>query len=94
MTEEVSWARSVWERTSGFIHFTDVHMFAGLRAVDDDTRGIEMFLGPTDDHLDEKSWEELLAAFQDSSRLTLSLIDSWCQHKERLEPGIPKDAAT
>ena len=82
LTEGIPWAHKVWDKTSAFVHFTDVHMFAGLRALDEGTRTVGMMIGPKDDHLDADSWDELLSAFEESSRLVYSLIDGWREHKD------------
>lgn len=78
-TQKFSWLPETYRRLSGFVHFSDAHIFATVTALTDD--GFHFELSATDDHYPESSWVEILECFLEVSDFLLDMLRDWIERK-------------
>lgn len=63
LSTEYPWIEDLYEKTSGYIHLSDKHFYNALISLGspDDTK-IEMYIGPTDQIIDSKIYENAIEA--------------------------------
>jgi len=75
------WLPSVYERTSGYIHFSGAHMFSPIAEVRKDAREVEYVIGETDTNYPESSWLEVVECFNDATDIFLHYLAGWVRTK-------------
>jgi hypothetical protein len=83
MTETHSWVRTVYDSTSGEIHFSEKQFFASVQIVADAEVGgkITMHLGPRDTKYPEFSWVEVVACFSDLFDIFSEIVKNYIASK-------------
>ena len=77
--EEYEWIPRVYERTSGYVHFSATHIMAALSPTEDpaDSTGIEMKISAIDKPLPESLYIEACDAFCSSTEVLLEYVRAW-----------------
>ena len=73
--EQHSWIPQVYERASGFVHFSNKNVFAVLDEVDE-SGSTMLNIGHGGANLSEQLFEEMAAAFHHVSKIAIDLVDS------------------
>lgn len=73
----------VYEHTSGYVHFSNQHIYAALRLKGNEGR-FEMKLDGTDSFDSEHPYLEMMAAFAEITSRLLSLVRSWGEAKSQM----------
>lgn len=75
------WVREVYKETSGFIHFSDKHMFGPVTGVGDEAGTVEFLVSEVDAHVPLKHWLELVACFNETTSAIGGALASWTDTK-------------
>ncbi|MCY4421278.1 MAG: hypothetical protein OXC42_08575 [Gammaproteobacteria bacterium] len=80
------WIEFVYEKTSGYIHLSNTHIFSTLEKDDQMEKGHYLFkLGASDNDLPDELYLEAIAAFRESTIILVQHIDGWTFTKENPE---------
>jgi hypothetical protein len=77
LAELYPWVSKVYAETSGLVHFTSRHIFAGVRKVDDAHRTVHFLIGAKDPPRPDEDYFEVLDCFFEAMRITAILICGW-----------------
>lgn len=81
MTKTYPWVRTVYDLTSGEIHFSEKQFFASIHSLDEDTRMMRMEIGPSDIKFPEWSWIEVVTCFSKLCEILVQTVASYASHK-------------
>jgi len=81
------WIPRVYDKTSGFVHLSDVHMAKTLsldtKTAKDNTLGtLKISIGGSEPRFSDESIIEMLDAFYASTNVFLHLVHQWVFNKE------------
>lgn len=82
---EESWIQKVYRETSGYIHFSEKHIFNTIRPAKDIDMTVEMVIAKDDPFIPDNIYIEILDAFSYSTELLLKYIKGWIFTKENPE---------
>ena len=83
LTADYPWARSVYEATSGYMHFSEQQIFDSIFSVgSDEERTINFVLAHEDDKFAEVSWEEVVACFNHLTAILADLVEQYGHVKQ------------
>jgi len=89
LAEEYDWVPSVYDRTSGYIHFSAVHMMSAHRAgPNDDSSSVGTLfskISATDHDLPEQIYIEAVEAFCAATEILLKYVEGWAFTKANPE---------
>ncbi len=76
---ELPWIPRVYERTSGYIHLSSVHIFSAISSVGDhaEARTFEVKISEFDKPLPTEIYIEAIDAFAESTRVLLRYVYGW-----------------
>lgn len=81
------WVSSVYEITSGFIHFSDKHIFS-MAFVRDLEGSMDIFISDSDENISDDLFADLCVAFLESTRLLLHFACEWFGVKQRKQHSL------
>jgi hypothetical protein len=91
LVEELSralpWVKSVYERTSSFIHLSDIHIFSAIESVDDQGN-VHFRISPKGKEISSELYLEAINAFIECLKMIIFFLDSWAQVKDN--PKLPE----
>lgn len=79
-TERYPWMESVYDETSGFIHFSNKHIKSTMSLSDEDDM-IETFLGKTDNKVSNKNKLEAIMCMVETCNAIAEAIFGWIETK-------------
>jgi len=82
--ERHAWLKPVYDRASGWVHFSPTHVFLGTQA---DQGKFVQHLPLQPDTLDEKLLAEMLGAMTQATGELLDYLELWGEHKQRIAAG-------
>lgn len=83
LSSQFSWMPKVYKSTSGYIHFSNAHIFAPIMSIDDD--GIfESLITSKDDKFPESSWHEIVSCFNNCTEIIVSYLEGYKHTKDTL----------
>ena len=74
--------RGLYEKTSGFVHFSEIHLSDIMRRVDDDG-GLSFRVGSRDEFFPESAYIEAITAVHDIHKLLMVFARDWINEKDR-----------
>lgn len=81
--EEFEWIPRVYERTSGYVHFSRVHMLASISMTSKEEHGaFQLKVSSDDPELPESLYAEAAEAFIASTEILLKHVEGWTFTKE------------
>lgn len=81
LNHSFKWVNSVYDKTSGFVHFSEAHIFQVISLSEQDWT-IEIRVGgDRDDHIPDKAYIEAVDAFAAATKVVIFLLDSWISAK-------------
>ncbi|ODS63168.1 MAG: hypothetical protein ABS41_08385 [Arenimonas sp. SCN 70-307] len=91
MTETHDWVRTVYNSTSGDVHFSEKQFFASVTSMKDDEggRSISMMLSQFDTNYPEFSWAEVVACFSELCEILISILTQYGDHKKQPSHAPP-----
>jgi len=90
LAPEHAWLPHVYERTSGYIHFSGAHLFSPIAEVRNESREVEYVIGETDTNYPESSWLEVVEYFNDATDIFLHYLAGLGSDKSSLR--FPTDS--
>ena len=82
---EYPWIEHVYEKTSGYIHMSDTHMFSAFDDVNNEDRSVGIKIGAEDKELPDDTYLEAVEAFRHISEILARYIDGWIFTKSNPE---------
>ena len=86
LSRKYPWIRQVYERTSGYVHLSDTHIFntfAPTRPEDRKERKQNLTIGPGDCFETDAFYEEANEAFVEATRVLLNYVVGWTKTKQK-----------
>lgn len=83
--ERFDWVPRVYERTSGYVHLSDVHLLSTLSSVDTDNRKFTAKISSMDKDLPDEIYIEALDAFTATTDIILEYVHGWVLTKANPE---------
>lgn len=81
-SKEYDWIQNVYEKTSGYIHLSDKHMFVIVTDVNSKEKTITCRISDKDEHLPKEVKVEAIKAFSEITKILLHRVYSWRYTKE------------
>jgi hypothetical protein len=81
------WLPEVYERTSGYIHFSGAHLFSPIAEVRNESREVEYIIGETDTNYPESSWVEVVNCFNQATDIFMHYLAGWVRTKRSQGPN-------
>lgn len=85
LSRDYPWLPNVYERTSGYVHFSSTHFLGALVDADDGTRAISMFVSGEDNAIPKDLYIEAINAFVAASDILLKYLEGWVFTKNNPE---------
>ncbi len=83
---EYQWIKSVYKKTSNYIHFSDTHFFSTLdRDNREDQPGYRIAIQPRDNDIPDNIYHDAIATFHNSTEILVRLIEGWIFTKDNPE---------
>lgn len=74
---DAPWIKPVYKETSGYIHFSEKHIFNSVRALNEENMKIEMKITKFDQNIPDKLYNEAIDAFDSATELLVKYIKGW-----------------
>ena len=87
LAPEHPWLPDVYERTSGYIHFSGAHMFSPIAEVRKESREVDYVISETDANYPESSWLEVVECFNEATDIFLHYLAGWVRTKAAQTPN-------
>lgn len=81
MSADKDWVPEVYEKASGFVHFSDAHVASAIFPSPDDPDEIRFKVDAEDEDVPDQLYLEAIAAFWASTDLFLEYIEGWTAQK-------------
>jgi hypothetical protein len=87
LSRQFDWVSRVYERTSGYVHLSDVHLLSAISAADEegDERILKLKISEIDKPLPSALYIEAIDAFAESTRVFLWYVHGWTATKANPE---------
>jgi hypothetical protein len=82
-----AWISSVYEETSGFIHFSDKHIFSAA-FVGEKEGSMDIAISDSDGKISDDLFADLSVAFLESTKLLLYCVGEWVSVKEKNQHSL------
>jgi hypothetical protein len=76
---------NVYSNLSGYIHFSDSHIFSSVERVDNNERSIEFSIKEEDTKFPEFSWLEVIDCFNEAIDIFIKYLEGWIFTKDNPE---------
>lgn len=83
LSKDIEWISSVYEKTSGYVHFSETHFHKTLLSAKDGK--VEIGIGDRAKPVPDSALEEACAAYQAITIELLRFLDGWLQTKQSYE---------
>jgi len=77
LSEDYPWLKNVYKNLSGYIHFSNSHIFNAVSASDTDENAINIAIQPIDTKYPEFSWVEIIDCFNESIDIFAKYLEGW-----------------
>lgn len=81
LSAECPWLPQVYERLSGFVHFSDSHVFGSINSVDREEYLIDFELSKVDTKYPTESWVEVIECARESTGILVHYLKGWIKTK-------------
>jgi len=85
LSSDSPWIKGVYRETSGYIHFSEKHIFNSVRATNEANTNIEMRIAKEDPNIPDELYHEVIDAFVYSTELLIKYIKGWIYTKDNPE---------
>lgn len=79
------WLPNVYKNLSGYIHFSDQHLFSPVQNIDDGTHTVEYAIQEKDTKYPEFSWVEVVDCFNECTDIFMKYLEGWIFTKDNPE---------
>jgi hypothetical protein len=77
LSEKYKWIKEVYKYTSGYVHFSERHLFDPISEIDENTRTIRYLINEKDYKFPEFSWLEIIDCFKNCSEIMISYLEGY-----------------
>ena len=78
LSDIYSWLPSVYEKTSGYIHFSDTHIFSSMHTLNKTEKTISIKISPFDkEEMPQELYVEAIEAFIATTKILIRFIKGW-----------------
>lgn len=77
LSEEAQWLPTVYKNLSGYIHFSESHLFHPVQEINDETRSVQVAIQEEDTKFPEFSWVEVIECFNASVDIFIRYLEGW-----------------
>lgn len=81
LSTEYPWLPEVYERLSGFVHFSDSHIFGAISSVSRETHEVQFELGKVDNKYPTRSWVEVIDCAVEATGILGHYLKGWIETK-------------
>ena len=85
LSNKYPWLPRVYKNLSGYIHFSNSHLFHPIQEVDDESRTIKFEIQEEDEKYPEESWLEVVNCFNESVDIFIKYLEGWIFTKDNPE---------
>jgi hypothetical protein len=85
LASEYSWLPTVYKNLSGYVHFSDQHLFSPVQDIDEETRSVQYVIHEKDKKYPEFSWVEVIGCFNESTDIFIKYLEGWIFTKSNPE---------
>lgn len=86
--EGYPWLPIVYERLSGYVHFSGSHIFDSIEQLDEDGRSLQFLVSDQDLNFPEFSWLEILECFRSATSILEHYLEGWGATKQLPESEL------
>ena len=81
---EYEWIKSVYKKTSNYIHFSNTHIFSmSNRTHHEDQSMYQIIISPRDNNIPDNIYLEAITAFHNSTEILVRHIEGWIFTKDK-----------
>lgn len=77
MSTEYPWVAEVYDRLSGYVHFSADHLSVSIKGSDDDDRILNFALTAQDTEFPESTWVEVIECFNECTLILHRYVEGW-----------------
>lgn len=85
LVSEHDWLSRVYKNLSGYVHFSDQHLFSPVQKVDTERRSVEYVIQEKDTKYPEFSWVEVVECFNEATDIFIKYLEGWIFTKSNPE---------
>ena len=85
LSKEYPWLPTVYSNLSGYIHFSDSHIFSSVEEVDSSNHSIKFAIQEADTKFPESSWLEVIDCFNETIDIFIKYLEGWIFTKDNPE---------
>jgi len=71
------WLPTVYKNLSGYVHFSDQHLFNPVQSIDNASRTVQYVIYEKDTKYPEFSWVEVIDCFNESTDIFIKYLKGW-----------------
>jgi len=91
LSQELPWVRTVYEATSGFIHFSERHMFCSQEVVEKMGRSLEWQVSGRDCGIPDSARLDAIAGMAEITKQVLRYVYGWAHTKDITRAAATRD---
>ena len=82
LSPEFDWMPRVYQYTSGYVHFSERHLFDPIASLKEDGRLVHFIINDKDEKFPESSWHEIVSCFNQCAEIIVSYLKGYKHIKE------------
>jgi hypothetical protein len=82
LSSKFDWMPQVYKYTSGYIHFSERHLFDPIANLDEANHIISFIINEEDQKFPESSWHEIISCFNQCTEIIMSYLKQYKEIKE------------
>jgi hypothetical protein len=85
LSKQYPWVAKVYQKTSGYIHLSEQHIFQAIESVEEQERVIKIKMSAEDKELPEQTYVEAVEAFCSATKVFHHYVEGWIVTKDNPE---------
>ena len=85
LAPEYNWLPIVYKNLSGYVHFSDQHLFSPVQEIDNKERTVHYVISDKDTKYPEFSWVEVVECFNETTDIFTKYLRGWIFTKSNPE---------
>lgn len=77
LASEYPWLPNVYKYLSGYVHFSEQHLFSPIRHINNDSKTVLYEINEKDTKFPESTWLELVDCFNESTDIFMKYLEGW-----------------
>ncbi|GEL09543.1 hypothetical protein SAMN05192550_1456 [Flavobacterium glycines] len=82
LNEEYPWITNVYKQSSGYVHFSNKHIFNSIKSVDSNKRTMQFSFSKKDNEIDENLKIEAIQCIDHITEILIIFLNGWYYTKE------------